>query len=103
MSLKKRVRIIKKIQEGGTWKFISMKRAGNRFIWDERPGVYYLEWWEGKRRCREAAGPTPSGALAAQRRKQNELLGAQFSRVTGGQASSKGVAGRDPIEPRWRG
>jgi hypothetical protein len=98
MSLKKRVRIIKKIQESGNWKFISLKRAGSRFIWDDRSGVYYLEWWEGKWRCREAAGPTPSGALAAQRRKQNELLGAQFSRVAGEQASSKGVAGRDPAD-----
>jgi hypothetical protein len=75
--LKKRVRVVKKIREDGTWKFITIERYGSRLVWDERPGTYYLEWWEGAQRCREVAGQTPSQVMAAQRRKQAELIGAQ--------------------------
>jgi integrase/recombinase XerD len=73
---KKRVRIIKKIRTAsGFWKFISLDRIGNRYVWDKRPGHYFLEWWDGKSRRRELAGQTPSEVLEAQRRKQNELVG----------------------------
>jgi len=73
---KKRVRIIKKVRiAGGLWKFISLDRIGDRYVWDKRPGYYFLEWWEGKKRRRESAGQTPNEALEAQRRKQNELVG----------------------------
>ena len=73
---KKRVRIIKKVRiAGGLWKFISLDRVGNRYVWDKRPGYYFLEWWEGKKRRRQLAGQTPSQAIEAQRRKRNELLG----------------------------
>ena len=30
MPILKRIRVIKKIQEGGAWRFISLKRAGKR-------------------------------------------------------------------------
>lgn len=74
--LKKRVRIIKKVRvAGGLWKFISLDRIGKRYVWDKRPGYYFLEWWEGRRRRRERAGITPSEALESQRRKQHELAG----------------------------
>lgn len=73
---KKRVRIIKKIRlADGGWKFISLDRAGSRYRWDKRPGYYFVEWWEGRKRRRERAGDTPSEALEAQRRKRNELIG----------------------------
>jgi integrase len=73
---RKRVRIIKKVRiAGGLWKFISLDRIGKRYVWDKRPGYYFLEWWEGKKRRRERAGLTPSEALEAQRRKHHELLG----------------------------
>ena len=73
---KKRVRIIKKVRiAGGLWKFISLDRVGNRYVWDKRPGYYFLEWWEGKKRRCQRAGETPSEAIEAQRRKRNELLG----------------------------
>jgi integrase len=72
----KRVRIIKKVRlAGGVWKFISLDRAGDRYIWDRRQGYYFVEWWEGRNRRRERAGETPSQALEAQRRKRNELIG----------------------------
>jgi integrase len=73
---KKRIRIIKKIREAnGGWRFISLKRAGPRYAWDDRSGVYFVEWWEGKKRRRERAGETPSEAMEAQRRKRHELVG----------------------------
>jgi integrase/recombinase XerD len=77
---KKHIRIVKKIRsEDGVWRFVSLKRAGSRYIWDHRPGYYFLDWREGKRRCRELAGSTPSEATEAQRRKRNELLGELIS------------------------
>lgn len=73
---KRRVRIIKKIRiAGGLWRFISLDRIGDRYVWDKRPGYYFLEWWDGKNRRRERAGVTPSEAAEAQRRKQHELIG----------------------------
>ena len=45
--LKKRIRVMKKIQQDGVWKFITIERDGSRFVWDDRPGTYYIEWWDG--------------------------------------------------------
>jgi integrase/recombinase XerD len=71
----KRIRIIKKIREADGWRFISLKKAGNRYVWDDRPGSYFVEWWEGRSRRRELAGQTPAEATESQRRKRNELVG----------------------------
>jgi hypothetical protein len=73
MPMLKRVRVIKKIQEGGVWRFVSLQRNGKRYVWDPRPGTYYVEWWDGGQRLREVAGDSPSQAMAAQRRKQLQL------------------------------
>jgi len=60
---KKKVRIIKKIRtEEGVWKFVSLDKVKNKYVWDAREGHYFLEWWEGKKRCRELAG-SPFSAL----------------------------------------
>jgi hypothetical protein len=75
MNARRSVRIVKKIQMDGMWKFVPLARNGTRYVWDPRPGAYYLDWWEGRRR-KEYAGETPSAALTAQRRKQHELAGA---------------------------
>ena len=76
MPATKRVRIIKKIREAsGLWKFISLDRIHNRYVWDKRPGYYFVEWWQGKKRKRQIAGHTPSEATETQRRKRNELIG----------------------------
>jgi hypothetical protein len=65
-----------KIRESsGIWRFIALKRPGNRYAWDDRPGCYFVEWWEGPKRRRLVAGQTPSEATEAQRRKRNELVG----------------------------
>jgi integrase/recombinase XerD len=72
----KRVRIIKKVREAsGVWRFVSLPRIGTRYVWDKRPGYYFVEWWQGKKRCRQIAGRTPAEAAEAQRKKRNELLG----------------------------
>jgi hypothetical protein len=60
-SLKKQVRIIKKIRTAqGVWSFVSLQKIKGRYAWDKREGHYFIEWWEGKRRRRELAGQTPS-------------------------------------------
>ncbi len=93
MATAKRVRIIKKIRESsGVWRFIALKRAGNRYAWDDRPGCYFVEWWEGVKRRRQVAGQTPSEAAEAQRRKRNELVG---EAIFGG----KGVAPKPAEAP----
>ena len=76
MAFKKSVRIIKKIREApGLWRFVSLDRVKGRYIWDKRPGYYFIEWWEGKKRKRTLAGLTPTEAIDAQRRKSHELIG----------------------------
>ena len=70
MAFKKRVRIIKKIREAASlWRFISLHRLHGRYVWDKRPGYFFIEWWEGRKRHRQMSGQTPSEALEAQRRK----------------------------------
>jgi hypothetical protein len=49
--------------------------SGQALVWDPRPGIYYLEWWDGGQRLREVAGETPSQVIAAQRRKEIQLAG----------------------------
>ena len=86
MALKKRVRLIKKIREAASlWRFVSMPRVRGRYVWEKRPGYFFIEWWEGRKRRRQMAGQRPSDALEAQRRKANELVG---ELVAGGQKIS---------------
>ena len=52
-----KVRITKKIRTAqGVWQFISLQRVNSRYVWDKREGYYYIEWWEGRRRCRQSGG-----------------------------------------------
>ncbi len=96
MAAAKRIRIIKKIRvSSGVWKFVSLKRAGNRYAWDGRPGVYFVEWWEGRKRRREMAGRTPAEAAETQRRKRNELAG---EGMLGGKAAAP-VPAEAPLTP----
>ncbi len=76
MAAVKRVRIIKKVREGsGVWRFVSVEKKAKGFVWDDRPGYYFLEWWEGRKRRRQLAGETPSEAMESHRRKRHELVG----------------------------
>lgn len=36
MILKRSVRVVKKIQVEGVWKFVSLERQGTRYVWDCR-------------------------------------------------------------------
>ena len=82
MALKKRVCVIKKIREApGKWRFISLDKVRGRYIWDKRPGYYFIEWWQGKKRKRELAGTTPTEAIDASSRKSHELIGEQLART----------------------
>lgn len=94
MKLHPRIRLFKKIRLApGQWQFVSLSRKGNTWIWDPRPGTYYLEWWEGPQRRRTAAGATPAEALEALRRKQWELAGqAVLGSGMPGETSTGGVA-----------
>ena len=76
MKLRKSVRVLKKVRlSPGRWQFVSLPRKGNSWVWDPRPGLYLIEWWEGPPRRRESAGQTPAEVLHAFRRKQLELAG----------------------------
>ena len=76
MKLRKSVRVLKKVRLGpGRRQFVSLPRKGNSWVWDPRPGLCLIEWWEGPRRRRESAGQTPAEVLHAVRRKQLELAG----------------------------
>ena len=80
----KRVRIIKKIRESsGVWRFVSLKKNGTKYVWDKRPGAYFVEWWDGKKRRRQTAGQRPTEAIEAQRRKRNELIGELITKGRG--------------------
>ena len=57
MKLRRSVRVLKKVRLGpGRWQFVSLPRKGNSWVWDPRPGLYLIEWWEGPQRRRESAG-----------------------------------------------
>lgn len=57
------------------------KTPRGKFVWDRTPGgVYYLEWYEAKKRKRERAGITPSEVLESRRRKILELKGSATER-----------------------
>jgi integrase/recombinase XerD len=95
--VKKQVRIIKKVRvSSGVWKFVSLEKAGNRYLWDERHGYYFVEWWEGAKRKREVAGITPAEANEAQRRKRNELIG---NLLSNGQGPLQSAAEREKLTP----
>ena len=58
--------VLQKIRTApGIWRFVGLNRAGQRYVWDPRPGQYFLEWWEGPKRRRQAASSAPSEALEA--------------------------------------
>jgi integrase/recombinase XerD len=59
------------------WKFQPVRKTPHgKFVWDRsEAGVYYLEWYEDRKRRRERAGTRPAEVLEARRRKVLELKG----------------------------
>jgi len=76
MILKRSVRNRQKDPDRPSSGSSSRSSAKARYVWDSRPGGYFLDWHEGGRRRREFAGHTPAQVLQAQRRKQAEIAGA---------------------------
>ncbi|MCL6494301.1 MAG: hypothetical protein K6T54_05905 [Ignavibacterium sp.] len=101
MKLRKRVRLLKKVRlASGRWQFVSLPRKGASWVWDPRPGQYFLEWWEGPQRRRQSAGQTPAEALEAVRRKQLELAGlAVLGGGPDGATAAMAFLGSAPVAP----
>jgi len=69
-----RVNLTRQIKTDAGWKRAPLERdARGRIRWGNGEGRYLIEWREGGRRLRGAAGRTPAEALEAQRRKRLEL------------------------------
>jgi len=73
----RRVNIVKQIKNGDRWRMASIPRFRNgRYNWKALPaGGYFVEWYEGGKRKRQAAGVTAAGALEVARRKRHEMEG----------------------------
>lgn len=70
-----RINIIKRIKTDRCWKMVSIprKRNGN-YDWKALPaGRYYIEWYAGGKRKRQAAGKTVAQALEVARRKRHQI------------------------------
>jgi len=72
-----RVNILKQVKVGDHWKLVSIPRDKHgRKSWKSLPeGRYFIEWWEGGKRKRQAAGVTTAEALEAARRRKHVLEG----------------------------
>jgi len=72
-----RVNILKRFKTDHRWKMVSIRRNRNgKYNWKALPeGRYYIEWYAGGKRKRQAAGVTAAGALEVARRKRHEMEG----------------------------
>src|SRR5437667_2839417 len=80
------------------WKFLPVRKdPRGKFLWDNaEKGVYYLEWYEDKKRKRQRAGIRPSEILEARRRKIFELKG---KATDGGRSIRYAPTGEDSPVP----
>lgn len=78
------VNIVKRIKSDGRWVMRSVPRkASGDFDWKALPeGRYYIEWWEGRKRCRETGGTTVAQVLEVQRRKKHQIDGLALGLVS---------------------
>jgi integrase len=72
-----RVNILKQIKVDERWKLVSVPRTDKGgYDWNSLPeGRYFIEWWSGGRRKREAGGATATEALEVARRRKHALEG----------------------------
>ena len=70
-----RVNILKQIKYGDTWKLVAIpKDRHGRKNWKGLPeGRYFIEWYEGGKRRRQAAGVTVAEAQEVARRRKHVL------------------------------
>src|SRR5207248_6341614 len=71
------VNVLLRVRRDNGWVRIPVRKtAQGKFLWDNSEnGIYYLEWYEDKRRRRERAGIRPAEVVEARRRKILELKG----------------------------
>ncbi len=78
------VNIVKRIKSDGRWVMRSVpKKPNGEWDWKSLPeGRYYIEWWEGPKRCRETGGTTVAQVLEVQRRKKHQIDGLALGLVS---------------------
>lgn len=71
------VNVLLRVRRENGWVRIPVRKTGRgKFLWDNsESGIYYLEWYEDKKRRRERAGIRPAEVIEARRRKILELKG----------------------------
>jgi integrase len=86
-----RVNILKQIKVDERWKLVSVPRTDKGgYDWNAMPeGRYFVEWWVGGKRKREAGGGTATEALEVARRRKHALEG-----------KALGVEGSEEEEPK---
>src|ERR1017187_8224907 len=86
-----RVNILKQIKIDERWKLVAMPRTDKGgYDWNALPeGRYFVEWWVGGKRKREAGGGTVAEALEAVRLRKHKLEG-----------KALGLAGADEEETK---
>src|ERR1035437_3287618 len=72
-----RVNIVKQVKIDERWKLVAMPRTDKGgYDWNALPeGRYFVEWWVGGKRKREAGGGTAAEALEVARRRNHLLEG----------------------------
>jgi integrase len=70
-----KVNILKQVKVDERWKLVSVPRTDKGgYDWNALPeGRYFVEWWQGGKRKREAGGGTASDALEVARRRKHQL------------------------------
>src|ERR1019366_6265894 len=72
-----RVNILKQVKIDERWKLVAIPRTQKGgYDWNALPeGRYFVEWWQGGKRKREAGGATASEAQEVARRRKHTLEG----------------------------
>ena len=86
-----KVNIVKQVKVDERWKLVAMPRTDKGgYDWNALPeGRYFVEWWVGGKRKREAGGGTVAEALEVARLRKHKLEG-----------KALGLAGADEAETK---
>src|ERR1019366_1130065 len=89
-----RVNILKQIKVDDRWKLVWVPRTDKGgYDWNGLPeGRYFVEWWVGGKRKREAGGGTASEAQEVARRRKHMLEGRSLGLVPTEEEETKRTA-----------
>src|ERR1019366_503911 len=89
-----KVNIVKQVKIDEHWKLVSMPRTDKGgYDWNALPeGRYFVEWWVGGKRKREAGGGTVAEALEVARRRKHALEGKALGLADGEEEETKRTA-----------